>query len=67
MIDQILKNIFTFHYAEDRQAVIEVVGLDEPLAPWLSGLVTPGHMFEPSWMVINEGRRRSDTDLLTKA
>lgn len=66
VIDQILANIFTLHYQEDQDAVIEVVGLDEPLAPWHAAWVTPGHMFELSWMVINEARRRSDAGLLNK-
>lgn len=66
VIDQVLENIFRLHYREDKQAVLEVVGLDEPLAPWLAEWVTPGHMFELSWMVINEGKRRQDAEMISR-
>jgi N-acylglucosamine 2-epimerase len=66
IIDRIIENIFQIHYSETKQAVIEIVGLNRPLEPWLTDWVTPGHMFELVWMIINEGKHRRDQDLINK-
>lgn len=59
-----VENIRMHHYRDDLQAVLELKGLDEPLAPWLSGWVCPGHMLELVWMLIYEGRHRKDDRLI---
>jgi N-acylglucosamine 2-epimerase len=62
--DMCIKNIRKYHYREDLQAVIELCGLDEPLSPWLSGWVCPGHMLELVWLMIYEGQSRENHDLI---
>ena len=58
-----IDRIFELHYDEQHQAVFEIapVGSDRngcQLSPSISRWVCPGHMFELSWMLIDEGQHQ---------
>jgi N-acylglucosamine 2-epimerase len=60
-------NILSIHYKDDLQAVVELVGLDEPLAPWLGRWVCPGHMLELVWLLTYEGWHSKNDPWVVKA
>ncbi len=62
-----VEKILQLHYKEDLKAVLELVGLNAPLDPWLRYWVCPGHLLEFVWLVIYEGQHQGKDEYIDKA
>ena len=66
-IDRSIDEIRTFHIKNDPYMVLETVGPDGSFQDHFEGRkVTPGHIIEAGWFVLDESRRRGNDSDLTR-
>ncbi|MEZ6126485.1 MAG: AGE family epimerase/isomerase [Planctomycetaceae bacterium] len=65
LIDAAIADIRNLHVHQSLQCVLETVGLDGEVIDHLDGrTLNPGHAIEAAWFVMNEGRHRSNSELI---
>lgn len=64
-IDRCLEEIETLFLKRDRRLLMETVEPDGSISPHFDGrTLNPGHAIEGAWFIMEEGRRRSDSQLI---
>ncbi len=69
LIDQAIDDVLTYFVKPDKKALLETVGINgEYLGDLPEGrCIIPGHIIETAWFIMEEGKHRSDLELVKKA
>ena len=67
-IDSQIDELFRYFVKPDAKALVETVNLDGSRAEGCEGrCINPGHAIETAWFIMEEGRRRGDSQLVDRA
>jgi N-acylglucosamine 2-epimerase len=65
-VDRAIDEILTYHIRRDPFSVLETVGPNGEFQDHFEGrLITPGHVIEAAWFILEESRRRGNDAALT--